>query len=85
MINKINESILYNYIEQLTDIGPRYTGSENCKIAAKYINDEFENIGLYSFIQPWKYLRRKCQNVVATLNGTDIDNNDSSIMPCVNL
>jgi len=71
MINKINESLLYDYLKQLTDIGPRFTGSENCKIAAKYINDEFENIGLYSIIQPWKYLRRKCQNVVATLNGTD--------------
>jgi hypothetical protein len=71
MINKINESLLYEYLKQLTDIGPRYTGSDNCKIAAKYLNDEFENLGLYSFIQPWKFLRRKCQNVVATLNGTD--------------
>ena len=71
MLEEVNESILYHYLENLVEIGPRFTGSENCKKAAEYINDEFKNMGLDSFIQSWTYLRRKCQNVVATLNGSD--------------
>jgi len=71
MIDQVNESILLYYLEGLVEIGPRYTGSDNCKEAAEYINNEFKKMGLYSFIQPWSYFRRKCQNVVATINGTD--------------
>jgi len=71
MINQVNESLLYFYLKGLIDIGPRFTGSSNCEKAAEYINDEFKSMGLHSFIQLWTYLRRKCQNVVATLNGTD--------------
>ncbi|UCF50033.1 MAG: M28 family peptidase [Thermoplasmatales archaeon] len=71
LILKINESLLFNYLESLVDIGPRYVGSENCKKAADYIHDEFEKLGLDVYIDPWNYPRYKCRNVVATLNGTD--------------
>jgi len=73
MINQVNESLVKNYLKGLTEIGPRYTGSENCKKAANYIFDEFKKIGLDVKIEPWRYLQYNCQNVVATLNGSDPD------------
>ena len=71
MINQINQSLIHHYLKGLVDIGSRYTGSDNCKKAANYIFDEFKKIGLDAKIEPWSYVRYKCQNVVATLNGTD--------------
>jgi len=71
MINQVNESLISYYLEGLVKFGPRLTGSENCSKAATYINDEFVKLGLYSYIDPWKNLRYKCQNVIASLNGTN--------------
>jgi len=81
MLENVNESTLYHYLENLIKIGPRFTGSDNCRKAAEYIDDEFKNMGLYSYIQPWEYIRRKCQNVVATLNGTD-NSSDAVFIIC---
>jgi hypothetical protein len=71
MINQINKSLVSGYLTDLVDIGPRFTGSNNCKKAANYIFDEFEDMGLDTYIDNWKYLRYKSQNIIATLNGTD--------------
>ena len=71
MINKVNHSILFGYLEKITSFGIRYVGSENCRKAAEYINEEFQNLGLDSYMDYWKYPKYKCQNVIATLNGTD--------------
>jgi len=71
MMNQVNESLLSHYLERLVEIGPRYTGSENCREAAEYIYDEFEKIGLDVYYDEWRYPKFKCQNVVATLNGVD--------------
>ncbi len=73
MIDQLNQSLLYEYLEGLVNIGPRYTGTNNCREAAEYLFDEFKKIGLDVKIEPWRYLRYKCQNVVATLNGSDPD------------
>ena len=81
MISQINQSIIQEYLEGLVDIGPRYTGTDNCKKAASYIFNEFKTIGLDVKIEPWRYLRYKCQNVVATLNGSDVDS-DAVIVLC---
>ncbi len=71
IINQVNESLISYYLEELVEFGPRFTGSESCSRAAEYIYDEFNSLGLDVYIDPWRYIRYKCQNVVATLNGTD--------------
>ncbi len=81
MINQVNQSLIHHYLKGLVDIGSRYTGNKNCKKAANYIFDEFKKIGLDAKIEPWRYLRYKCQNVVATLNGSDPDS-DAVIVLC---
>jgi putative aminopeptidase FrvX len=81
MINQVNQSLIHYYIKGLVDIGSRYTGTDNCKKAAQYIFDEFKKIGLDVKIKPWGYVRYQCQNVVATLNGSDPDS-DAVIVLC---
>lgn len=71
MISKINYSILFGYLEKIVSFGIRHVGSENCRKAAEYCNEEFQSLGLDSYIDTWKYPRYSCQNVVATYNGTD--------------
>ena len=71
MLYQVNESLISYYLEKLVEFGPRFTGSETCSNAAQYIHDEFELLGLDVYIDPWTYIRYQCQNVIATLNGTD--------------
>jgi hypothetical protein len=71
MIEIINYSILFAYLEKIVSFGIRYVGSENCRKAAEYINEEFLSLGLDSYIDEWRYRRYKCQNVISTKNGTD--------------
>ena len=80
-LSQINQSLIQYYLKGLVDIGPRYTGTDNCKKAADYIFNEFNKIGLDVKIEPWRYVRYKCQNVVATLNGSDVDS-DAVIVLC---
>jgi len=72
MINQINHTILFQYLEKIVSFGIRHVGSENCRKAAEYIHEEFQNLGLDSYIDSWRYPRYKCQNVVATHHGTDL-------------
>ena len=37
MIQEVNEDILYDYLKNLTDFGPRFTGTDNCTLAAQYL------------------------------------------------
>jgi hypothetical protein len=71
MINKIDEDLVYNYLEKLLSFGPRYTGTDNCKQAGNYIYSVFENLSLDTEFHEWKYKRFKSRNVVGTLKGYD--------------
>jgi hypothetical protein len=71
MINQVDEQLLSNYLVKLVECGPRFTGSENCTKAAYYLKNEFEKLGLDVYIDPWRYVRYGCQNVVATYHGVD--------------
>jgi hypothetical protein len=77
MINKVNHSILYGYLEKIVSFGTRFTGTENISKAATYINEEFLSFGLDSYIDQWSHKDPfdknlfTCKNVIATLNGTD--------------
>jgi len=75
MIVQITEPLVYEYHEGLMSFGARYTGSINCTLAAQYIFDEFEDMGLDSTFHEWKYDGFTSRNVVATLPGTDPSSN----------
>jgi hypothetical protein len=71
MINQVNDSLIYKYLDGLMDFSPRYTGTIVCNQAAEYIYNEFNKMGLYAYIDEWKHLGYRSQNVVANINGTD--------------
>ncbi len=73
MINQINESLLFEYHHGLMMFGPRYTGSINCTLAAEYIYDSFQQMGLDVEFHEWRYGGFQSKNVVATLYGTDVN------------
>jgi hypothetical protein len=80
IINQVNESLVFYYLNGLMEFGPRYTGSENCSNAAQYIFDEFQKMDLDVQFHNWSYAGFKSQNVIATLNGTDSSSDASVIM-----
>jgi hypothetical protein len=71
MINTINYSLLFGYLQKIVSFGTRFVGSENCRRAAEYINEEFQRLGLYSYIDKWKYPFFKSHNIIGTYKGTD--------------
>jgi aminopeptidase YwaD len=71
MINQIDESLLRKYHEGLLSFGPRYTGSISCILAAEYIYNAFQQMGLDVEFHEWRYGGFRCKNVVATLYGTN--------------
>jgi aminopeptidase YwaD len=71
MINQINESVLFEYHSGLMKFGPRYTGSVDCTLAAQYIYDSFQQMGLDVEFHEWRYGGFRSKDVVATLQGAD--------------
>ena len=71
LINKVNKSMISNYLNELVKFGPRYTGTQSCKNAAQYIYDEFEKLDLQVYFDEWEYIQYKSKNIVATHKGSD--------------
>jgi hypothetical protein len=71
MVNKINNSQIKKYHNDLMDFGARFTGSENCTMAGDYIYNEFQKMWLEVEFHNWEVGRFKSRNVVATLKGQD--------------
>ena len=71
MIDLVDEELVYYYHDKLMRFGPRYTSSINCTLAAQYIYDEFEEMGLEVSFHEWKTCGFHSKNVVATLRGVD--------------
>jgi len=69
MINRVNKSLIYDYHKGLMAFGARYTGSENISLAAEYLYDCFENIGLDVSYHNWNFGGFQGKNIVATLPG----------------
>ena len=80
MINQINESLLFQYHHGLTMFGPRYTGSTNCTLAAEYIYNAFQQMGLDVKYHEWDYDGFQSKNIVATLHGTDMNSTAEYIL-----
>jgi len=53
MIEQVNGSIYVSYLENLTHLGPRPTGSRACVAAAAYIYNQFESMGLAVRYHNW--------------------------------
>jgi hypothetical protein len=81
LINNINESILTYYLEKFVSFGSKDTESENCGKTAEWIKQEFENLGLYTFFDDWRFIKAKDSNVISIKNGTD-SNSDAVILIC---
>ena len=75
ILSRVNESMLFNYTQDLVKIGQRYTGSDNCKRAAQYIYEEFQKIGLWVQYNDWTFRGFNSSNIVATINGTNASSN----------
>ena len=81
MINQINEEILKYYLEKFVSFGYKKAGSENADMAAHWIKSEFEEIGLYTYFDQWRFPKIKDKNVIAIHNGTD-PTSDATILIC---
>ena len=89
MINQVDKNNIENYLEDFVSFGYKKTGSENCKMTAEYIYNKFQEFGLYTYFDNWRYLRYKFRskvllfdkNVVAIYNGTD-PSSDAVIIVC---
>jgi Peptidase family M28/PKD domain len=71
MLTQVDESIYLSYVQNLTNFGPRKTGTSACVAAGAYIFDQFENMGLWVRYCPWNNGGYSSNNVEATINGTD--------------
>jgi hypothetical protein len=80
ILDKINETMLINYLQDIVNIGPRSTGTYGCEKAAEYIYEQFKSTGLHTRYQPWESWGSKghnqyykSKNVEATQYGTNKD------------
>ena len=80
ILDKINESLLRDILQDLVDIGPRSTGTYGCEKAAEYIYERFVSSGLQTKYKPWESRGSKghnhyyiSKNIEGTLNGTNKD------------
>ena len=67
MIQQINESMILSYLENLTDFGPRVTGTTECYEAGEYIYNEFKSMDLGVRYHNWSYGGYSDRNVEASL------------------
>jgi hypothetical protein len=81
MIEAMDESLILSYLENLTDFGPRVTGTTECHDAGDYIYNEFESMGLEVRYHNWSYGGYTDRNVEATLHGIN-ESSDEIFIVC---
>lgn len=79
ILNHINETILYKFLEELVAFGPRLTETLPCEQAAAYLFDQFSQMGLHTCYHNWSFWSPDLSprvytgsNIVATLPGKNI-------------
>jgi hypothetical protein len=80
LITQIDESMILGYLQNLTSFGPRVTGETGCVLAAEYLYNEFESMGLAVQYHNWVYGAYNSNNVEATLLGNDPTSDDIYII-----
>jgi len=69
IIQKIDDELILGYLENITDFGPRLTGSPACEQAGEYIYNEFVSYGLEARYDDWEYYGYSGNNIEGTLYG----------------
>jgi len=81
MIEAMDESLILRYLENLTDFGPRVTGTNACKEAGEYIYNEFNSMGLDVKYHNWSYNGYTDRNIEATMPGIN-ETSDEIFLVC---
>lgn len=81
LIQQLDQQLMASYLENLTAIGPRTTGTVGCDTAAEYIYDQFTSMGLSVKYHTWTHDALVGKNIEATLNGTD-ESSDEIYIVC---
>jgi len=55
IIESINETLVYTYLEEVVSFGPRLTGTSSCEEAGRYIFQEFSQMGLETRYHNWSF------------------------------
>jgi hypothetical protein len=72
LIEQLDEPMVLGYLENLTSIGPRVTGTQSCEEAARYLYQEFDAMGLEVRYQNWTFSDSVYgSNIEATLPGVN--------------
>ncbi len=71
LINQLDSDLMTEYLEELTDIGPRSTCTKGCEEAAEYIYNKYDELGLDVRYHNWTNDAFSSKNIEATLKGSD--------------
>ena len=74
LLEQLNESLILGFLQNLTKFGPRETGSDSCKQAARYLFQTFQDMGLVVRYHNYTDDRAIGSNIEATLYGSDSTN-----------
>jgi hypothetical protein len=80
MIQQLNETMYTGYLENITSIGPRVTGTPACDQAGRYIYNEFKNMGLEVRYHNWSWNEYYGSNIEATLKGLNTTSDEIYII-----
>ena len=80
LIEKLDEELILEFLENLTSFGPRVTGTEACDRSGEYIYNEFIHMGLDRRYQYWESNDLHGYNIEATINGYDSTNDEVYII-----
>ena len=80
LAQQLDEEMYLGYLENLTDFGPRVTGTPACDDAGDYIYDQFVSMGLDAEYHYWEIDDLWANNIIATYNGTDISSDEEYII-----
>jgi len=70
MMNNVTEAMLEEYIQDIEDIGPHPTGSDELISVKNYIVSELNKTDLSLRLEEWSLEGKTGMNIEATLNGT---------------
>ena len=74
LLQQLNETLILGYLENLTAIGPRVTGTEGCDQAATYLYQTFQTMGVTVRYHNYTDNIISGSNIEATLVGSDSTN-----------
>lgn len=81
IIEKLDEELILEYLENLTSFGPRVTDTDACDRSGEYIYNEFIDMGLDTRFQYWDNDNDlHGYNIEATINGYDSSNDEVYII-----